>query len=374
MGAVNWFRHWLYGLDELTGKLEGIVYKQIPHLGSLLHYIRFFYLFAAPATFLVFGPLVLKGNPAVIEIINNVLLFLKEALQFNIYESILALQNIFSYHVKVLMFGFVAFCFVTWAADLFDDYARMDLEKVEKGYSKRYLSPIAKGSVDKGFVKASVIFLYVLCALSIIFLYVVSRNVSLAILFIISAVGFSAYTDYYLPRWLQRRFKNPKKSIEVLFDVLQNYLYLVPAFYASWAIFRPISEMPNLIHIFINVIFFATYYAFEYMDWEADRNTNQWTISNVLSKKTSCYIGFILCFLLVPFGLIGASAWSHLLIKLFVILVFWAISCLFLATFYKKPMMSLHGAYAMLCSYPVMAVVLFSYHSSEWTQLISQFL
>lgn len=351
MKATDWFRNWLYGLDDLTGTLEKIVYGQIPHLGSLLHYIRFFYFFAAPMGFAFTGLLILKREHEVVEILNSLLLFLGGG-------GIDALANLFSYHVKVLIMGFICFCFITWAANLFEDYVKMSTEKSEKRQSKRYLSPIVRGKVNKKYVKLSVMSLYFLCVVSIVLLYLISHNTILVMLVALSVT--ITLTNYYLPKFLQRCFKAFKKSTEAGCDFLQNYLYLVPALYASWRVFRPISEMPLYVHLLIQIVFIACYYGFQYMDWEDDRKIGRWTLANLLPKKSACFLGFMFYFMLVPFGLMGSSVFSHMFIKSIFILGGWALSCLFLGTFYKKPMVSLHGAYAMLCSYPVLAGVYLS--------------
>jgi len=264
---------------------------------------------------------------------------------------------------------FVVSCLGTWAGNVFDDYVRMDIEKVEKGYSKKYLSPIITGKVDKPFVRFSTVILYVLCLLGTVFLGLISRNPELVILMSISNIGLSAYQDFYLPKYLQKKGVS-KKTAEAVGDFIQIYLYLIGAFYASWCVFRPLAEIPALTHLLFHLIFISGYVAFEYMDWESDRNTDHWTLANILPARTTCYVGIALYLLLVPFALIGTASTAELLLKLAIALVLWAFSSLFLVTFYKKPMMSLHGSYALLCSYPIYFAALFLPNAALLSHLI----
>jgi len=301
MSVLDWFRNWLYGLDELTDRAERIVYNQIPHLGPLFHYIRFFYLFAAPLAFLALGPMLLLEDPAATAIVQNLVRFLSEIIALNPSGIIDSFIGLFSRSLVVLLVGFVVSCLGTWAGNVFDDYVRMDIEKVEKGYSKKYLSPIITGKVDKPFVRFSTVILYVLCLLGTVFLGLISRNPELVILMSISNIGLSAYQDFYLPKYLQKKGVS-KKTAEAVGDFIQIYLYLIGAFYASWCVFRPLAEIPALTHLLFHLIFISGYVAFEYMDWESDRNTDHWTLANILPARTTCYVGIALYLLLVPFA------------------------------------------------------------------------
>jgi len=369
MSVLDWFRSWLYGLDELTDKAERIVYNQIPHLGPLFHYIRFFYLLGIPLAFVGIGPLVLLEDPEATAIVQNLVRFLSEIIALNPSGIVDSFVGLFSRSFVILVVGFVVSCLGTWAGDVFDDYVRMDIEKVEKGYSKKYLSPIINGKVDKPFVRFSTVILYVLCLLGTVVLGLVSRNLELVLMMSISNIGLSAYPDFYFPKYLQKRGVS-KKTAEVICDFIQIYLYLIGALYASWCVFRPLAEIPAQIHLFFHLFFISGYVAFEYMDWESDRNTDHWTIANILPARTTCYVGIALYFLLVPFALIGSASAAELFLKLLVAIVMWALSSLFLVTFYKKPMMSLHGSYALLCSYPIALAALILPNATLLSHLI----
>jgi len=290
MSVLDWFRSWLYGLDELTDKAERIVYNQIPHLGPLFHYIRFFYLLGIPLAFVGIGPLVLLEDPEATAIVQNLVRFLSEIIALNPSGIVDSFVGLFSRSFVILVVGFVVSCLGTWAGDVFDDYVRMDIEKVEKGYSKKYLSPIINGKVDKPFVRFSTVILYVLCLLGTVVLGLVSRNLELVLMMSISNIGLSAYPDFYFPKYLQKRGVS-KKTAEVICDFIQIYLYLIGALYASWCVFRPLAEIPAQIHLFFHLFFISGYVAFEYMDWESDRNTDHWTIANILPARTTCYGG-----------------------------------------------------------------------------------
>ncbi len=370
MGVLDWFRNWLFGLDDLTNRAERMVYNQIPHLGSLFHYIRFFYLFASPMAFLVLGPLMLLEEPGASGIVKDLVLFVKEIIALDPHGIVRTFIGLFSYHFNVLIIGFIVACLGSWAGNLFDDYVRIDIEKVEKGYTKRYLSPILTGKVDKPFVRLSVVGFYALCAIFTVFLYILSRNLELVILITISNIGLSAYPDFYLPLFLQKKFGMSKKASEALGDFIQIYLYLIFSFYASWSIFKPVSAVPPGVHLLFHLIFISGYVAFEYMDWEADRNADHWTIANILPKKTTCYIGMILYALLIPFALVRSASFSQAALKLAIAFILWALSSLFLVTFYKKPMISMHGSYSLLCSYPIYIAALVLPKAELLAQLI----
>jgi len=248
-----------------------------------------------------------------------------------------------------------------------DDYARLDIEKnVTAGYEKRYLSPIRNGKIGKEGIKVTLAILYGLSGLLCIALYLMTEDLFHPVAWIVGIVGGSALVDFYLPNFLAKRLKLDKKVVETICDFMQNYFYIVAMCYIAWKIIRPISEMPLYMHIFLNLFYVASYYAFEFHDYDGDRASGQWNLSNILDNKLMAvtinwFLYFLLLVLVWIAALFGSFDGDIVFISSLFMLIGWCITCVFLGAVYKKPTRSLHGAYSIIWNIPVVAPIIFMF-------------
>jgi len=145
---------------------------------------------------------------------------------------------------------------------------------------------------------------------------------------------------------------------------MQNYFYIVAMCYIAWKIIRPISEMPLYMHIFLNLFYVASYYAFEFHDYDGDRASGQWNLSNILDNKLMAvaidwFLYFLLLVLVWIAVLFGSFNGDIVFILSPFMFIGWCITCVFLGAVYKKPTRSLHGAYSILWNAFVVIPILF---------------